>query len=500
MKDNIKHIIAFIIIVLAVLFVERNYMNEYPQYIHAWAEQDHYALSIGFINNDFDFFHPETMIYNKQFPGWWLESSETTITSVDFPIHEYIVALLMKLFGTTSPWIFRLWTMIVALVGLFFIFKIAFLLTKDWLKSVFASFIALTAPVYAYYLNGFLPGIPALTFGAIGLYFYLIYFNNIDVKYFNISVAFLTLATLIRTTFAIELIAILCFEMLRIFRKESRFIDKIPAVAIAIVVYLAYSLWKNHIFNLHGSIFLNYLLPAESLDEAKELITDAYDKWHLHYFQKIHYYLIFISALFVIGLTIYKKGKKSQKPLSLWFLPLIYVFGCILFCIAMMRQIRNHDYYFVDTFFLPILFIIILIFNKIPEFKNKFAIIAEYLVVAVICVFMIKNVGEMQHQRRFKNVAVISYENFKDSDVFLDTLGIPRDAKILCMFGYAQNGPFIQMQRKGFIVMEDKEELINNSLSWDYDYIVIENNKKIFSQFQKIGDNGRISVFKYNKN
>ena len=166
----------------------------------------------------------------------------------------------------------------------------------------------------------------------------------------------------------------------------------------------------------------------------------------------------------------------------------------------MMRQIRNHDYYFVDTFFLPILFIIILIFNKIPEFKNKFAIIAEYLVIAVICVFMIKNVGEMQHQRRFKNVAVRSYENFKDSDVFLDSLGIPRDAKILCMFGYAQNGPFIQMQRKGFIVMEDKEELVNNSLSWDYDYIVIENNKKIFSQFQKIGDNGRISVFKYNKN
>ena len=505
-QNVIKHCIALIIIVLAVLFVERNYVNEHPQYIHAWAEQDHYALAIGFINNGFDFFHPETMIYNKQFPGWWLESGETTVTSVDFPIHEYCAALLMKLFGTTSPWVFRLWTMLMAMIGLFFIFKIAFLITNDWLKSTLTTLIALTAPVFAYYTNGFLPGIPAFTFGAIGLYFYLRYLNSIEIKYFNICMVFLTLSTLIRTTFAIELIAILSFEMLRIFRKESRFIDKIPAVAVAFVVYLAYSLWKNHIFNIHGSIFLNYLMPAESLDEAKELIVDAYNKWHLHYFQKIHYYLIFISALLVIGLTIYKKGEKPKKSLSLWHLPLIYVFGCILFCIAMMKQIRDHDYYFIDTFFLPILFIIILIFNKIPDVKNNIAIVVEYLAVAVICFFMIKNVVEMQTKRRFYNGAVRSYANFKDSDVFLDSLGIPRDVKILCMYCYAQNGPFIQMQRKGFIVMQDKDELVNNSLSCDYDYIVIENKKfsekandrkEIFSHFEKIGDNGRISVFRY---
>ena len=510
MKDYTKHIIAFIIIVLAVLFVERNYLNEYPQYIHAWAEQDHYALAIGFINNDFDFFHPETMIYNKQFPSWWLESSETTVTSVDFPIHEYIVALLMSLFNNTSPCVFRLWTMILALTGLFFIFKMALLITNDWLKAILTTFIALSAPVFAYYTNGFLPGIPALTFGAIGLYFYLRYFYSFEVKYFNISVVFLTLATLIRTTFAIELIAILSFEMLRIFRKESHFIDKIPAVAVAFVVYFAYSIWKNHIFNQHGSIFLNYLMPAENLDEARELISDAYDKWHLHYFQKIHYYLIFISVLFVIGLTIYKsrlyKYKKQEKPLSFWFLPLIYVFGCLLFCIAMMRQIRDHDYYFIDTFFLPILFVIVLIFNKIPVFKNKITIVVEYLAVAVVCFFMIKNVGEMQTKRRFYNGAVISYQNFKNSDVFLDSLGVSHEAKILCMYGYAQNGPFIQMHRKGFIVMQDNDELVNNSLSWDYDYIVVENKhfsnyfekrKEIFSHFEKIGDNGRISVFKY---
>ena len=68
---------AFLMIVIAGLFIQKDYMDEYPNHIHAWAEQDHYALAIGFINNGFDLFHPETMIYNKQFPDWWKTASET---------------------------------------------------------------------------------------------------------------------------------------------------------------------------------------------------------------------------------------------------------------------------------------------------------------------------------------------------------------------------------------------------------------------------------------
>ena len=131
-----------------MFFLQRNYMDEYPTHIHAWAEQDHYALALGFINNGFDLFHPETMIYNKQFPGWWQEPSATTITSADFPIHEYIVALLMKLFGTTSPWVFRLWTLLWAVIGLLFVYRIAFLVTKKFTKSLFVTFVALCSPVF----------------------------------------------------------------------------------------------------------------------------------------------------------------------------------------------------------------------------------------------------------------------------------------------------------------------------------------------------------------
>ena len=120
-KINAKgYLIAAVFIIALGIGIQFKYLNEFPAFIHAWAQDDRYALAIGFLDNGFDLFHPETMIYNKQFPGDWQVAYDTTITAVDFPIHEYIVALLMKLFGTTSPWVFRLWTMISSFIGLFF--------------------------------------------------------------------------------------------------------------------------------------------------------------------------------------------------------------------------------------------------------------------------------------------------------------------------------------------------------------------------------------------
>ena len=196
-------LIALILLVAAGLFVESGYMNEYPSHIHAWAEQDHYALSMGFLNNGFDFFHPETMIYNKQFPGWWKEAYDTTVTSAGFPIHEYMVALLMKLFGTTSPWVFRTWTLLWALIGLCFLYKISYHLTHDGAKSLLVAGIALTSPVMAYYQNGFLPGIPALSLSVMGFWYYLSYLDSKTKLHFHLAIVILTLAMLIRTTFAI---------------------------------------------------------------------------------------------------------------------------------------------------------------------------------------------------------------------------------------------------------------------------------------------------------
>ena len=508
-----KRFIAFVILIAAGLFIQSGYINEYPSHIHAWAEQDHYALALGFIDNHFDFLHPQTNIYNKQFPGWWKEAYDTTVTAADCPIHEYCAALLMKLFHRTSPWVFRLWTWLWGILGLFYLFKIGFKLTQDWAKALLVAFIALTSPVFAYYLNGFLPGIPAFALSAIGLWCYLCYLDNNSKHRFRLSVVFFTLAMLIRTTFAIGLIAMLCYEMLRIFRKESTFLDKLPVVILSFTAFLASYLWNRQLRLTYGSIFLSSLLPAESLQDAKELLVEAWRNWGTQYFQPLHYWIIIILVIsgFLISrfkdlkISRFKDSNTGKRPLSLWWLPLIQVFGCLLFTIAMMQQIQYHDYYFIDTLFLPLLVLVTLVLRALPKPRHLLVRGAEYAVLAVLCVMMVHNVVNTQKTRRaMENYALISYNNFKDSDLLLDDLGMARDAKVLCLYGYAQNGPFIQMGRKGYIVMEDNDELLEAAMQWDMDCIVIENEKyanyfekrkELFSGLKKIGGNDKISVF-----
>ena len=509
-KTLLGSLVALLLIVATGLFLQRGYMNEFPTHIHAWAEQDHYALTIGFMNNGFDFFHPETMIYNKQFPGWWKEAYDTTITSVDFPIHEYTVALLMKLLGTTSPWVFRLWTLLWAFLGLFFLYKTANRITGSWMKSALVTAIALTSPVYTYYMNGFLPSIPALSLGIIGLWFYLKYYDSNLRKHFHLSIAFLTLAMLMRTTFAIELIAILCFELLRVFRKETSFLDKLPSVLISAALFVAYFLWNKHLRDLYGTIFLNELLPPEDWQDAKELVADTYTTWRFQYFQRVQYLVFLIIALAAIGVSIYQsvKNKKEQvaskKPLSLWWLPLIEIFGCLLFSVAMMQQLPYHDYYLLDTFFLPVLLLITLTLDVLPTNKGRIYSQGLCYLFGVACAIMVTGGSKSQVERRYtEDRAVIPYFSYQDSDKLLDSLDVPRDAKILCLYGYAQNGPFIQMGRKGYTMFEDDEELFLTALTWDYDYIVIENNKfmkyfdtrrELLSRLKKIGGNTKVTV------
>ena len=130
---------------------------------------------------------------------------------------------------------------------------------------------------------------------------------------------------------------------------------------------------------------------------------------------------------------------------------------------------------------------------------------AEYLIVIVLLVVMAQNATDMQvFRRQSENYAWNTYQNYQDSDQLLDSLNIDDDAKVLCLYGYAQNGPFLQMKRKGFIVMEDKDELLEAAFQFPFDCVVIENEKldtyynnrsSLFNQLKKIGGNDKLSVF-----
>jgi hypothetical protein len=489
--------------------LQRNYINEFPSHIHAWAQSDRYALAIGFLKNKFDFFHPQTYILNHQFPGGFIVPSENSITAVDFPIHDYIPALLMKLFHTTSPWCFRLYILLYSFIGLFFLYKLANLLGTRIYKSILLIVLAITSPVFAYYQAGFLPTIPSLANGLIGLYFYMLYLKNNTINAFYCSVLFLTLAALSRPPFLILLIAIICCEFIYALKEKSFKLKKNIAFSISIISIIGYFLYNNYLRNKYGSMFLNHILPPSNLNELIEILQIVKQNWFYQYFSKIHY-IIFIGLLFIsiYQLTL-KKIRLTDIQKQAFIIFFIILIGCLMYSFLMLKQFREHDYYFLDTFYIPFILLFAFMLSIVLPFKIKYLNGITNLFILLIMFFLIANAIKTQENRRLSanwDITGQTIRNFKDSKEFLDSLKIRRNTKILDMCSVAPNIPFILMDRIGYTILTTSAENIKRSLTWKYDYIVIQNEfflSEIYSNYpdiinkiEKLGDNGKISVYK----
>lgn len=513
MKTKLETIgILILIIGLGIIF-QYKYLNEFPSHIHAWAQSDRYALSLGFLDNGLDFLKPETFIYNHQFPHKWKVPSETTITAVDFPIHDYIPAILMKISGNTSPFLFRSYILAYSFVGLFFLFKLSFAITKDYLKSVFIVIFAASSPVFVYYQGGFLPTIPSFSNAIVGIYFYQRFINENKNKYFGLGLFSLTLATLSRTTFAIPLIAVLGVELIRALRKETKLVSKLLPTGISILTISSYLYYNGILREKHGSIFLNHILPANTIEEAKEILKYVYEIWFFQYFTKPHYYIliaVFVLTAFFIAT---KKIRFQKANIYVGILSITYLFGCTIFAILMLRQFPAHDYYFIDTFFLPIILFLTFITSLFPVIEKKNNNIISVVLLTAFSVILILQPFNSQEKRRetgYWDKTELTINNYSNSSDFLDSINVPKDSKILVIDAVAPNIPFILMQRKGYVVMDLNQENIKEALKWDYDFIVLQNEyfiseiytpyPNILSKLEKIADNGKISVCRYSEN
>ncbi|MCX6182977.1 MAG: hypothetical protein NT150_13740 [Bacteroidetes bacterium] len=493
-----------VILILGILF-QHSYINDFPSHTHAWAQSDRYALSIGFVENNLDFFHPQTYVLNRQFPGNFEVPSAERITAVNFPIHDYIPAIFMKLFNTNAPCIFRGYILLYSFAALFFLFQLTQLLTKDFFKSLLVLLFAACSPVFVYYQSGFLPTIPSLANAIIGLHFYVKYLQDGRQKNLYVAIGFLLLGALARTTFVLPLIAVFGLEILRSIKKEIAFKSLLlafPAAALILFTAIAY---QNHMQFTYGSLFLNQLLPAKTLHGTKEIVKDVYNNWSTQYFTAIHYMLL---SLVLLGALLQMFKSKAERALPLRSMGIFltaYFVGCVLFAIAMLRQFPAHDYYFLDSFFLPALLFLILLLARLPHFNRapRLATLALLLVGIPLAAAALHTQKLKRESGSWDRVAATT-NNFEGSAEFLDQLKIKRNATILVIDAYAPNIPFVLMQRKGFAVMTTTKENLLKALQWKYDYIVVQNEffvtdvylncPEILTRIKKIADNGKISV------
>ncbi|MES2566640.1 MAG: glycosyltransferase family 39 protein [Bacteroidota bacterium] len=504
-QQHHKYIVLFIIVVCSFFFQFKS-LNQFPQYKHSWAQSDRYALALGFLNNGGDFFHPETFIYNNQFPDDFRKIKDNTITSVDFPIHDYFVSMLMRIFNTTEPWCFRIYILLYSITGLFFLYRLTTLFTDSIFKSITVVLFAISSPAFLYYQAGFLPTIPSLANSMIALFFLFRYYKFNIKRDYLVAVLFLTLAVLARLPFAIILVALASMEVL--FAIKARKIDFYKWLLIIGSVSLigGYYLYNNHLRTEYGSIFLSHILPAKTFHDLLDYFLTSSERWGFVYFSPIHYILFLVTGIYVLIIYIFKKIKLTDMTKKLLLLASVLLFGCLLYYLLMTFQYLSHDYYFLDTFFLPIICLFLFFIIQLPPLKNRSLNVAvKYVIILVFIPVFVYSFGSLKTDRDAFLKEKTTADSFVNADAFLDSLRIPVSAMILAIGADGPNNPFVFMKRKGYAVILPNHRRIALALTWPFDYVVIENSRlindiyavypNIYKELYRMATNGKITVF-----
>lgn len=496
-----KRMIAFLVLFLLLLSVllYNGTIQLLPSFIHAWTQSERYAIALQFLENGFDLFHPAT--FNLQ--------TVEGITRVDLPLNEFIVALLMKIFGSTSPVIFRMYTLCISITGLIYLYLLAKRITSSDLKSWMVVLFVFLSPLYMYYQAGFIPCVPAISFVFIALYFFYRYKQDAKRKQFYWSIFFFFLAAMIRLPFLIFLLAVF-LQQLYLFIRQRKFIRfEFFGFVIVFGLFGAYYTYNVHLGILYGNMFLDDFLPAKSFTEFILILRRIYDHWLFQYFTVCHYLLLITTLVYTI--KHFRKNRVMENK-AMWFTLLISGGGAVLYFLLMACQYYDHDYYFLDSLFVPLVLLFILSVHHIPLETEKNRLIVFFF-FCISFIFMYGDSRKNQFERytfQSWDRVEITRRNFMDFDKFLDSIGIAKDAKMLVIDSYSTNIPLYLMKRKGYTVYQTIRDNAAFALfRWKWDYVVIQDQflfsdvlryyPVVGSVIEPVAGNGKITVYRHSK-
>lgn len=493
-------IIMVLVLALGGWYLMGDTMHTYPAYIHAWTQTDRLALAQNFQQNGFDFFHPAT--YNLL--------TIDGITQVDFPIHDYLVACISSFLKKDIVSVFRAYNFIFSLIGLFYFFRLALLLTKSPTRAVFATSFLFTLPFYVYYQNGFLPSVSSFACFLIGLYFILKTRNNSANKDFIWGILFLAIAALARAPFLIFLIAILVLQILLQFKQRKIQWLKLLLPLVGIGFFIAYFIYNKQLAENYGSMFLAEPLAFKNLQHFISIMGTAANRWADQLLSPFHGILLLI--LFpVVLVQLYKSLKIGYrvKVVVLYFI--VSLVGVLIYFIAFGQQFADHDYYYIDTF-LPLLALLLLISLSRLEIPKKW-----YTLTATTCgIFFFyffsfaKEVQEERYTPPFNDRIEYAYSIYENSKYDLKSWGVSKEDTLLVLEANSTNMPFTIWGNRGYTLLGSDREIVEGAIDSNFTYAVLVDSffisdayksyPELVNQLELLHSNDKLSLYKKSSN
>ena len=420
---------------------------------------------------------------------------------MDAPWPDYLVALWMRLFGTDAPLVFRGWVLLFSLLGYWFLFRLAARQSGNILGAAVLALWVFSCPILVYYQAGFIPSASSLAAAWMAYEGYFRYRESGRWSGFYQALAMMTLAVLCRSPFHIFLFAILLQELwYGGWRKRRVWLGFLAAYSILGAAWF----WKQYVQSNYGSVFLNELMYADSPAAWLDLSKTIFQKWIFELATPWHW----AAWVGILLLGWWKRRRISPIALQCG----ITLAGAGVYYTVMIRQFPDHEYYFMDSFYVPMVLGLLTAVRGIQDYGVKISglIWAAALLLLLPAFVQSKKVLE-QKLHRPGDRTTATEQHFAGSAGLLDSLGIDKNARMLVIDAYSFNLPQIGMRRFGWPLLSTRRRVLEKALAeLPYDYIAVQDHyfpsdvyselPEMLEQTERVGGNGRISILRKKTN
>lgn len=480
------------------------HINTPPSHRHGWGQADYYAMAIKFSEIGSNIFLPRSFVFNAAYDANADPMAVSDILGTDFPLHPYAVGTLYRLTGVVLPGYYRLYTLLWGIVGLTAFFAICRRFLSDVILSFSLTAAYFSAPVFAYHVTGFLPTIATFAQVMIGYALFFSYSSNQRFAILAGALFFFTLAATSRTACFIFLASVGCQLLLSTKRSDRTFVPAMVLYGLSLTVFFSYFLYGEYIHHTYGSFFFRDIRPARDIEEFFTLTALVIAKFFRTSFTPAHYlFFVFLSLACKQSFAL---GVRTKHVISLHAQTGLLLAACLAFSIAMLRQLPQHDYYFLDVQ-LPIFFLATICIASVfrPSLSSVFKKVI-CLSLAVLCV--ICGVAQRDRYARTSVGTDAEVAAFDGADIFLNSLGFPASARPLVLGVLAPNIALTEMRRQGYVLNEasrvngiDFEQALR---SYDPDFVVLMNDRAdayigmhsdTFGSLKRMATNGNVTVY-----
>lgn len=465
MNDRKPHLLfIFILFVVSLFYGYHQIIFKKPQSIHQWRQADCASIALNYYQNGMNFFEPQ--VNNLTSEGG---TSGKCMTS-EVPLLYYSSAILYKVFGY-HDFLFRLLNSLLFFLGLFYLFKTILLLTKDIFWSIALTLLVFSSPVLVFYGNNYLSNSTAFAFALMGWYFFIRFLLERQVRLFYISTLIFFFAAMFKVTALFSFFAIagvFLVEILKIkrpaqvsilFAKRRHFIFPVSLTILIIGIWLFY---VNRYNDIHQcTYFSTTIFPIWNYDQDEifTILQQIYKTWGAQYFHPSIIALLVIALGFLIS--------HSNKTNRVFFVVILFLLlGEIGYFLLQFWTFRDHDYYTIDMFILPVVIIfcsIQYLYDHHPTLLRNVWIKATFALFVGFNLFYARTQLMERYSDKFNNFK--QTEDYYTITPYLRSIGISAQDTVISISDYSHVSLYL-MNQKGWTQYVDQQ--FNRGIPYSY--------------------------------